>query len=117
RSCDVQLQSILGRRGPMNLSLLAALAIVLVFGTATHAGCDTSTCPTDEQPTTTQQAVDATLEGRIENALKDLEIFNARALASRTDDAVNDLEGATARTLKSDQERQNALIRKSGIYR
>jgi hypothetical protein len=37
-----------------------------------------STCPTDEQPTTAQQATEY-VGGRIENALKDLEIFNAHA--------------------------------------
>jgi hypothetical protein len=99
------------------LIILAAVATVLRVGTTTYAGCATSTCRTDEKPTTTQQAVDATLERRIENALRDLEISNARALATRIDDALNDLESATARTLKADQERLNALVRKSGIYR
>ena len=101
----------------MKRAILAALAIVIGLGTAAHAGCATSTCRTDEKPATTQQAVDATLERRIENALRDLEISNARALASRIDDALNDLESATARTLRADQERLNELLRKSGIYR
>ena len=62
----------------MGLSILAALTIFVGTGTAAHAGCATSTCPTGEQTTTTQRAAEVTLERRIENALKDLEIFNAR---------------------------------------
>jgi hypothetical protein len=113
----------------MGLSILAALAIFVGTGTAAHAGCATSTCPTGEQTTTTQQAPEVTLEGRIENALKDLEIFNARAykpynvqatevtLERTIENAITDLDRATARTLTSDQERLNELMRKSGVYR
>ena len=64
----------------------------------------------------------------IESALKDLEVFNARALEvgpkatdttleHRIENALKDLESATVRTLKADQERLNALERKTGIYR
>jgi hypothetical protein len=113
----------------MGLSILAALAIVIGIDTTAHAGCATSTCPTDEQPTTTQQATEVTLERRIENALKDLEIFNARAfepdnlqatgvtLERMIDNALRDLDSATVRTLKADQKRLNALMPKSGIDR
>ena len=109
----------------MKLSILAALAIVIGVGTAAHAGCTTtSTCPADEQPATAEGA----LERRIENALKDLEIFDARALkvgplvragtlGGRIEDALKDLESATTRTFKADQERLDALERKSGIDR
>jgi len=55
----------------MKLPFLAALAIVTCAGIEVHA---------DEWPTTPQQAIDTSLERRIENALRDLEIFNARAL-------------------------------------
>ena len=90
---------------------------------------DTYRCPAGEQPTTTQQATEVTLERRIENALKDLEIFNARAykpdnlqatavtLERMIDNALKDLDSATVRALKADQERLNDLMRKSGIYR
>jgi hypothetical protein len=112
----------------MKLSILAALAIVIGVGTAAHAGCAISTCPADEQPTTTQQATEVALERRIENALKDLEIFNARAfkvgpqatdakLERRIENALKDLESATARAFKADQERLNELVRKAGIDR
>ena len=113
----------------MGLSILAALAIFVGTGTAAHAGCATSTCPAGEQPTTTQQATEVTLERRIENALKDLEIFNARAykpdnlqatgvtLERMIENAIKDLESATARTFNADQERLNELTRKSGVYR
>ena len=113
----------------MGLSILAALAIFVGTGTPAHAGCTTSTCPTEEQPTTTQQATEVTLERRIENALKDLEIFNARAykpdnlqatevtLERMIENAIKDLDSATARTLNADQERINELMRKSGVYR
>jgi hypothetical protein len=113
----------------MGLSILAALAIFVGTGTAAHAGCASSTCPVAEQPTTTQQATEVTLERRIENALKDLEIFNARAykpdnlqatevtLERMIENAIKDLDSATARTLNADQERLNELRRKSGVYR
>jgi hypothetical protein len=64
----------------MGLSILAALAVFVATATAAHAGCATSTCPTGEPMTTTQQTTEVTLEGRIENALKDLEIFKMPAL-------------------------------------
>ena len=81
----------------------------------------------DEQPTALSQAP-RLLERRIENALKDLEIYNARAsttnpqagesaLGQRIDSALKDLELATARILRTDQERQNELLRRSGIER
>jgi hypothetical protein len=54
----------------MKVSFLAAFAIITGAGVATHA----------DEPMATQQAIDTSLERRIENALKDLEIFNARAL-------------------------------------
>ena len=88
-----------------------------------------STCPIGEQTTTTQQTTEVTLERRIENALKDLEIFNARAykpdnlqatevtLERTIENAIKDLDSATARTLNADQERLNELMRKSGVYR
>jgi hypothetical protein len=111
----------------MQASILVALAIVIGVDTAAHAGCTTSTCP-DEQPTSTQPSTEVTLERRIENALKDLEIYNARAsttnpqagesaLGQRIDSALKDLELATARILRTDQERQNELLRRSGIER
>ncbi len=113
----------------MGLSILAALAIFVGTGIAAHAGCATSTCPAGEQPTTIQQTTEVTLERRIENALKDLEIFKARAskpdnlqateatLERMIENAIKDLDSATARTLKADQERLNELMRKSGVYR
>ena len=73
----------------MKLAVLAALALVIGLGNAAHAGCVDTPC-TDERKTTGPQPVDATLASRIENALKDLEIANARAL-------------------KADQERMNAF--------
>jgi len=110
-------------------STLAAFAIVIGSGAAAHAGCATSTCPTDEQPTVAQQVSEVTLQRRIDNALKDLEIFNAhaftpdnlqtteRTLERMIENAVSDLDSATLRTLKADQERLNELLRKSGIDR
>jgi polyhydroxyalkanoate synthesis regulator phasin len=104
----------------MKLSFLATLAIVTGTGIATHA---------DERPTTTQQTTDTSLERRIENALRDLEIFNARALTvgaqatvgsleRRIEDSLKDLESATARTLKADEERLKALARQiTGVSR
>jgi hypothetical protein len=112
----------------MQASILVALAIVIGVDTAAHAGCTTSTCPADEQPMSTEPSTEVTLERRIENALKDLEIYNARAsttspqagesaLGQRIDSALKDLELATARILRTDQERQNELLRRSGIER
>jgi len=73
----------------MKLALLAALALVIGFGNTAHAGCVGASCTAGEQPTTTPQATYA-LAARIENALKDLEVANARAF-------------------KADQERIDAL--------
>jgi hypothetical protein len=112
----------------MHASILVALAIVIGVDTAAHAGCTTSTCSRDEQPTSTQPSTEVTLERRIENALKDLEIYNARAsttspqaaestLKHRIDSALKDLEIATTHVLRTDQERRDALLRKSGIER
>jgi hypothetical protein len=78
--------------------------------------------------TPTQQATEITLQRRIENALKDLEIFNAHAfkmdeqgtdpeLEPRIENALKDLESATTRAFKADQERLNELARKAGIDR
>ena len=74
----------------MKLAVLAALALVIGLGNAAHAGCMDTPCTTDERTTTGPRAIDATLASRIDNALKDLEVANARAL-------------------KADQERMNAL--------
>jgi hypothetical protein len=112
----------------MQASILVALAIVIGADTAAHAGCTTSTCPADEQPTNTEPGNDVMLKRRIENALNDLEIYNARAsttrpqagesaLEQRIDSALKDLEIATTHVLRTDQERQNALLRRSGIER
>jgi hypothetical protein len=64
----------------------------------------------------------------LENALMDLKVFNARALKvdaqandgtleRRIEDSLKDLESATTRTLKADEERLNALARKTGVDR
>jgi aminopeptidase C len=78
---------------------------------------------------TAQQPAEVTLERRIDNALKDLEIFNAHAfkpdnlqatevtLERIIENALKDLDSATVRTLIADQERLNELMRKSGIFR
>jgi polyhydroxyalkanoate synthesis regulator phasin len=109
-----------GRRASVKLPFLAALAIVTCAGIEVHA---------DEWPTPPQQAIDTSLERRIENALRDLEIFNARALKvdaqakdgtleRRIEDSLKDLESATTRTLKADEERLNALARQiTGVSR
>ena len=108
---------------PMKFPTLAALVTMTTVGTAAHAGCATSTCRTDEQPTPTQQTTEITPQRRIENALKDLEIFNAHAFATdarlerRIENALKDLESATAHAFKADQERLNELARKAGIDR
>jgi hypothetical protein len=103
-----------------------ALAIVIGIAAAAHAGCVTSMCPPDEQATTTQQGAEVTLERRIQNALKDLEVFNARAfkpdnlqttgvaLERMIENALKDLDSSSLRTLKADQERLNELVPKSG---
>jgi hypothetical protein len=64
------------------------------------------------------------VERRVENALKELEIYNARldneltsrgaTLKQRIDSALKDLELATARILRTDQKR---TLRGSGIER
>jgi hypothetical protein len=102
----------------MKFLTLAALVTVTTVGTAAHAGCNTSTCPTDEQPTLAHHPTEVTVQRRIENALKDLEIFNARArLGGRIEHALKDLESATASAFKADQERLNEIARKAGIDR
>ena len=107
----------------MKLSTLAALATVTAVGTTAYTGCATLTCPTAEQPTPTSQVTEVTVQRRIENALRDLEIFNARAFAvdamleGRIEHALKDLESATANAFKADQERQNEIARKAGIDR
>jgi hypothetical protein len=103
----------------MKLLFLAALTMVTGASIAVHA---------DEWPMTPQQAIDTSLERRIENALMDLEVFDARALKvdaqakdgtleRRSEDSLKDLESATTRTLKADEERLNALARKTGVDR
>ncbi|HEY7244996.1 MAG TPA: hypothetical protein VH678_14070 [Xanthobacteraceae bacterium] len=103
----------------MKFSILAVLGTVAGIGATVHA---------DEWSTSTRKGIDASLERRIETALRDLEIFNSRALQvgpqasdgtlkTRIEDAVKDLKGATARTFRADQERLNALMRKTGIDR
>jgi hypothetical protein len=112
----------------MQASILAGLAIIVGIETAAHADCVGSICLRDEQPASTQAGTELPLERRIENALTDLEIYNARAsttspqaaestLKHRIDSALRDLEMATNRTLRTDPERRNALLRKSGIER
>jgi hypothetical protein len=107
----------------MKLSTLVALATVTTVGTTAHTGCGTLTCPTKEQPTPTRQVTEVTVQRRIENALKDLEIFNARAFATdavlggRIEHALKDLQSATDNAFKADQERQNEIARKAGIDR
>src|SRR5262249_8893020 len=108
---------------PMKLSALAALATVTTVGTTAHTGCATLTCPTEERPTPTWQVAEVTVQRRIENALKDLEIFNARAFApdaglgGRIEHALKGLDSATANAFKADQERMNEIARKAGIDR
>ena len=83
-------------------------------------------CPPDEQATTTQQGAEVTLERRIQNALKDLEVFNARAfkpdnlqttgvvLERMIGNALRDLDSSSLRTLRADQaQRLNELVPKS----
>ena len=107
----------------MKLSALAALATVTTVGTTAHTGCATLTCPTEEQPKPTRQITEITVQRRIENALRDLEIFNARAFAvdamleGRIEHALKDLESATASAFKADQPRLNEIARKAGIDR
>jgi polyhydroxyalkanoate synthesis regulator phasin len=112
----------------MQLATSAGLAIVLAFSSAAHAGCAAPACPADQQPTTDQRAAVVTLERRIENALKDLEIVTARAstagrqgtdakLERRIENALEDLESATIRAFNADRERLNELSRKAGIDR
>ena len=82
----------------MRLAILAAFAFITGVGGAAHAGCTGGGCATDEPTAMRPPQVSypcngsscATLRSRIENALKDLEIANARAL-------------------RADQERMDAL--------
>lgn len=105
------------------LSTLAALVTATTVGAIAHAGCATSTCPPEEQPAPAQRATEVTVQRRIENALKDVEIFNARAFATdatlegRIEHALKDLESATANVFKADKERLNEIARKAGIDR
>src|SRR5689334_12349223 len=105
----------------MKLPALAALATVTTLGTTAHTGCATLTCQTEEQ--LTPQAAEFAVQRRIENALKDLEIFNARAFApeaglrGRIEYALKGLETATSNAFKADQERMNEVARKAGIDR
>ena len=112
----------------MKSAILAALAMIIGVDTVAHADCVGSICLREEQPESTQPGIELPLERRIENALTDLEIYNARAwttnpepeeilLGNRIDSALRDLETATNRTLRTDPERRNALLRKSGIER
>jgi hypothetical protein len=112
----------------MQAPILAGLAIFLGVETAAHADCVGSICLPDQQPMRTQPNTELSLERRIENALNDLEVYNARAsttnlepgdtlLENRISSALKDLETATTRTLRTDQERRNALLRKTGIER
>jgi hypothetical protein len=64
----------------MTLSVLAPVALVSGVATAAYAGCAAPTCATDKQPMTAPQATKVSLERRIENSLKDLNIFFTRAL-------------------------------------
>ena len=107
----------------MKFSTFTALVTVTTVGTAAHAACTISTCPTEVQPTPAQHATEGTVQRRIENALKDLEIFNARAFAAdarlegRIEHELKDLETATANAFRADQERLNEIARKAGIDR
>jgi hypothetical protein len=74
----------------MQAPILAALTIGIgicgiAICTAAHADCPGSICPPDEQARSTQAGTELTLEHRIENALEDLEIWNARASATNLD--------------------------------
>ena len=90
----------------MRLAILAVFAFITGVGCAAHAGCTGSGCATDEPTATRPPQVSypcngsscATLWSRIENALKDLEIANARAL-------------------RADQERMHALCGTPGCTR
>jgi hypothetical protein len=73
----------------MKLVPLGIFALVINLGNAAHAACMDTRC-TEERPVTASQTNDATLGARIDYALKDLEIANARAF-------------------KADPERLNAL--------
>ena len=69
------------------------------------------------------EVTEVTVQRRIENALRDLEIFNARAFAvgamleGRIEHALKDLESATASAFKADQARLNEIARKAGTDR
>jgi hypothetical protein len=73
----------------MKLVQLGIFTLVVNLGNAAHAICTDPRC-TEEKPMTAPQINDATLGARIDGALKDLEIANARAF-------------------KADAERLNAL--------
>lgn len=62
----------------MKSAILAAFAVIIGVDTAAHADCVGSICLRDEQPAGTQVGTKLPLERRIENALNDLEIYNAR---------------------------------------
>ena len=71
----------------MKLAILAAFALVIGVEGATHAGCTGSGCAIDRPTAAKPHQANypctgsscATLQSRIENALRDLEIVNARA--------------------------------------
>jgi hypothetical protein len=108
----------------MKLSIWAILAFVGLPIPA-HAACSVSTCGTGNQ----DNAAAFTLQQRIDDALKDLEIYNAQAfkpdnleetsssLTRMIENALKDVDSATQRNLKADPERLNELLRKSGIDR
>ncbi len=102
--------------------------MIVGIHTAAHADCVGSICLTDEQVRSNQTGTELTLQRRIENALSDLEIDNARAsttnleeggmpLEIRIERELRDLDMATTRILRTDQERRKMLLRKSGIER
>jgi hypothetical protein len=82
----------------MKFAILAGLAMIIGVVNAAHADCTGTGCATDEPTATKPPRANypcngsscATLQSRIDNALKDLEIANAHAL-------------------KADRERLNAL--------
>jgi hypothetical protein len=108
----------------MKLSMWAVLVLVGLPVPA-HAACTASTCGTGNQ----ENAAEFRLKQRIDDALKDLEIYNAQAfepdklketsssLTRMIENALKDLDSATQRNLKADPERLNELLRKSGIDR
>jgi hypothetical protein len=109
----------------MKLSMWAVLVLIAGLPGPAHAGCAASTCAAENQ----EKAAEFTLQKRIDNALKDLEIYNAQAfkpdnlketeskLTRMIENALQDLDSATQRNLKADPERLNELLRRSGIDR